>query len=210
MKRLAILGASGHGKVVAEIAELLGWSEIVFFDDAWPTITQNGPWPISGNSQDLENAASKFEGIIVAIGNNATRLTLSKEIRTKEFPLTTLIHPKAIVSHYASIDDGSVVMAGAIINPFAKIGLAAIINTSATIDHDCRLGDGVHVSPGAHLAGAVSVGHRTWIGIGAVIKQCLHIGVDTIVGAGSAVVNDISDHQTIVGIPGKEISQHDK
>jgi len=210
MKRLAILGASGHGKVVAEMAELSGWTSIVFFDDAWPTITQNGPWQICGNSQRLESEASQFEGIIVAIGNNEIRLAKSKEIRKKGLPLVTLIHPKAIVSQYATIDEGSVVMAGAVINPFAKIGLAAIINTSATIDHDCLLGDGVHVSPGAHLAGAVSVGHRTWIGIGAVVKQCLQIGADTTVGAGSAVVNDISDHQTIVGIPGKEISQHDK
>lgn len=210
MKKFAILGASGHGKVLAEIAELSGWTDIVFFDDAWPTLIQNGPWPISGNSQHLESSTSQFGGIIVAIGNNAIRLAKSEEIRAKGLPLITLIHPKAIVSHYATIDNGSVVMAGAVINPFAKIGFAAIINTSATIDHDCRLGDGVHVSPGAHLAGDVSVGHRTWIGIGAVIKQCLQIGEDATVGAGAAVVNDIPNHQTIVGVPGKERSQYDK
>jgi sugar O-acyltransferase (sialic acid O-acetyltransferase NeuD family) len=203
MKRLAILGASGHGKVVAEIAELSGWTEIVFFDDAWPTITQNGPWPVAGNSQDLESAASQFEGIIVAIGNNATRLTKSKEIRTKGLSLITLIHPKAIVSHYATIDDGSVVMAGAVINPFTKIGLAAIINTSATIDHDCMIQDGVHVSPGAHLAGAVSVGECTWIGIGASIKQYISIGKNTVIGAGSVIVKNIPDGQTVIGVPGK-------
>jgi sugar O-acyltransferase (sialic acid O-acetyltransferase NeuD family) len=207
MKRLAILGASGHGKVVAEIAELLRWTEIIFFDDAWPTITQNGPWQICGNSQRLESEASQFEGIIVAIGNNEIRLAKSKEIRNKGLPLVTLIHPKAIVSQYATIDEGSVVMAGAVINPFAKIGLAAIINTSATIDHDCILGNGVHVSPGAHLAGAVSVGHRTWIGIGAVIKQCLQIGADTIVGAGSVIVKNIPDGQTVIGVPGKSYAQ---
>lgn len=31
MKKLTIIGASGHGKVVADIAKLNGYDEIVFF-----------------------------------------------------------------------------------------------------------------------------------------------------------------------------------
>ena len=32
-ERLIIIGASGHGKVVADIAELSGYKEIAFLDD---------------------------------------------------------------------------------------------------------------------------------------------------------------------------------
>jgi len=72
--RLAILGASGHGKVVADAASLSGWGEIVFFDDAWPAVAKNGPWEVVGRSPDLLTKAAEFDGAVVAIGNNGIRM----------------------------------------------------------------------------------------------------------------------------------------
>lgn len=169
--RLALLGASGHGKVVADAALLSGWEEIVFFDDAWPDVFCVGPWPVIGNSQCLIDQVSKYDGVVVAIGDNGTRLEKLKLFHELGLPLVTIIHPSSIISQYARVGKGTVVCAGAIINPFAEIGCGSIINTAATIDHDCKIADGVHVSPGAHLEGGVQVGKSTWIGLGASIKQ---------------------------------------
>ncbi|MBO1926311.1 acetyltransferase [Thiomicrorhabdus sp. 6S2-11] len=202
MKHLAILGASGHGKVVAEIAELNGW-KVSFFDDAHPNLTQIEHWSVEGTTQDLIDSVSVFQGCFIAIGNNAIRITKQVELSALGFHFPVLIHPAAIVSRLAKLEAGTVVMAGAVINPFAKIGQACIINTASTIDHDCVLADGVHVSPGANLAGAVEVGHCSWVGIGSKVKQCIKIGHHVVVGAGAAVVSDISDHQIVVGVPAK-------
>jgi sugar O-acyltransferase (sialic acid O-acetyltransferase NeuD family) len=205
MKRLAILGASGHGKVVAEIAELCGWNEIHFYDDNWPAVSTNGPWNVLGNTEGLVKNSNAYNGVIVAIGSNPIRYDKSMYLLSQEFNLATLIHPFATVSGYSEIGQGCVVMAGAVINPFVKIGAASIVNTSATVDHDCTIGHGVHIGPGVNVAGTVIIGALTWLGIGSSIKQCISIGCQVVVGAGAVVVNNISDGLTVVGIPARAI-----
>jgi len=207
MKRLAILGASGHGKVVADIAECCGWEEIVFFDDAFLRKTTLEGWSIVGNTQVFLSSMNDYDGCIVAIGNNLTRLDKARYLISSGAPIISLIHPTSVVSKYSSIEQGSVVMANAVINSFSKIGLACIVNTSATIDHDCELMEAVHIGPGAHLAGSVKVKECTWIGIGASINQCVSIGKNVIIGAGSVVINDIPDDVLAVGIPSKVIKR---
>ena len=203
MKRLAILGASGHGKVVAEIAELSGWEKIQFFDDAWPGVGQNGPWPVLGKTNDLIHKIREYDSAIVAIGDNDIRYEKSLFLISKGFKLATLIHPAAIISQYTNISQGSVVMAGVVINPFTEFGTACIINTSATIDHDCIIDNAVHISPGVNLAGAVKVDAFSWIGIGATVKQCVQIGRNVVIGAGATVINDVNDDFIVVGTPAK-------
>ena len=201
MKRLAILGASGHGKVVAEIAELSGWQEIVFFDDAWPKVKSIGIWSVEGNTGDLIACIHDFDSFFVAIGNNAMRWEKFTQLNSYELEAAVLVHPSAVISKHAMLNKGSVVMANAVVNPFVSVCMASIVNTGAILDHDCRLESATHVSPGANLAGEVVVGHQSWIGIGASVKQQVVIGSKVTVGAGAAVINDINDGLTVVGVP---------
>jgi len=200
--RLAILGASGHGKVVADLAEQCGW-EVVFFDDAFPQLQLNGAWKVVGNTADLLHQIDKYPEVAVAIGHNRTRLAKLASLRNSGFTAVTLVHPRAFVSPRAVLGAGVVVFAGAIVNAFANVGDGCILNTLCSVDHDCELGAGVHISPGVNLAGSVVVGEASWIGIGASVRQLLEIGSDVIVGAGAAVVNDIQDGLTVVGVPAK-------
>lgn len=201
MKRLAILGASGHGKVVADIAELAGWDEVVFFDDAWPKLKNNSAWPVIGNTADLLASADAFTGVAIAIGNNLVRLEKLKLLREQGIVLPTIIHPQAVISRYATIGEGSVVCAGVVVNADAQIGAGAILNTGCSVDHDCFLADAVHISPGARLAGGSKIGTGTWVGIGAVVRQLISVGAYAVVGAGAVVVKDVPDHATVVGVP---------
>jgi sugar O-acyltransferase (sialic acid O-acetyltransferase NeuD family) len=203
MNTLAILGASGHGKVVADVALCAGWQRVVFFDDAWPERRHNGEWPIAGHSGHLIEQLPAFDGVIVAIGHNPTRRDKHHWLRSAGARLVTLVHPAATVSRFASVGIGSVVMAGAVLNVDAALGEAGIANTGATIDHDNRLGEGVHISPGVHLAGGVSVGDLSWLGIGAVVRQGIRIGHGVTVGAGAVVVSDVPDGLTVTGVPAR-------
>jgi len=203
MKSLAILGASGHGKVVADCAELCGWQSVVFFDDAWQSREVNGHWPVRGDTQALLANLSQFDGVLVAIGNNRIRQDKLHQLLDAGAKVVSVVHPQAIVSRYALIGVGSVVFAGAVINVDASIGAGTIINTGASVDHDCVLGSAVHVSPGACLAGGVSVGDRGWVGIGASMRQLVCIGSDVVVGAGAVVVKDVPAGVTVVGNPAR-------
>lgn len=207
MKKLAILGASGHGKVVADTAECCGWHAIEFFDDAWPELQHNGAWPVIGDTAALLERIKQFDGVMVAIGNNSIRHAKLLELQAAGARLCNLVHPAATLSRYAVLGEGSVVFAGAVVNVDARIGLGAIINTGCSIEHDCELGAAVHVSPGARLAGGVTVGNLSWIGIGASVRQLVRIGNDVMVGAGAAVTADVEDELTVVGVPARVLSK---
>lgn len=206
--RLAIFGAGGHGKVVADMAECLGWNEIIFYDDTWPARTNIHHWNIVGNYQQLRQQWQHYDGIIIAIGQGKVRLQRIDELIELGANLCTLIHPSAYVSEYVHLDKGSVVMANASINAFTSIGRGGIINTNASVDHDCSIGHGVHICPGSHLAGGVHVGDHSWIGIGSNVIQQVHIGQDVIVGAGSVVLKNISSGTTVIGSPARPLSKN--
>lgn len=205
MKCLAILGASGHGKVVADTAEVCGWQSVVFFDDAWPAKDRNGAWPVEGNTAALLERLSDFDAVLVAIGDNRIRLEKLVILRDAGARLASLVHPAATVSRYASMEGGSVVFAGAVVNAYARIGLGCILNTGCSVDHDCILLAAVHISPGAHLAGGVQVGEAGWIGIGACVRQSIRIGSRVMVGAGAVVVADVIDGATVTGVPARPV-----
>lgn len=208
VNKLALLGASGHGKVLACMAELLGWQQVNFYDDAWPKVTENSPWPVLGNTAALLNSLAEYQGVAVAIGNNAIRLAKLAELEQAGATLVSLVHPAAVVSRHASLGAGTVVMAGAVINACARVGEGCIINTNASVDHDCVLAPGVHISPGVSLAGGVQVGQGSWVGIGACVRQLVAIGQGVVVGAGAVVVAPVNDFQTVVGNPAKPITKN--
>jgi sugar O-acyltransferase (sialic acid O-acetyltransferase NeuD family) len=203
-KELAIVGASGHGKVIADIAEQLGFN-VNFYDDAYPSKIQIEHWPIHGTCADLialNNANVVFSNdVVVAIGSNDIRAQKMQLLQQNNFNLLTLIHPTAVISQYAAIAQGTVVFAGALINAFAKVGVGCIINTAAVIEHDCIIDDFAHICPNVALAGGVTVGSKSWIGIGSQVKQLIIIGDNCLIGAGSTVVQNIPDNVTAYGSP---------
>ncbi|MFM8556594.1 MAG: acetyltransferase [Betaproteobacteria bacterium] len=205
MKRLALLGASGHGTVVADAALASGWEHIEFFDDAWPGCSSNGPWRVSGTTEALIAQLERFEGVLVSIGNCATRLRKHQELVSRGARLASIVHPRATISTFAEIGAGTVIMAGAVVNVDAKLGPAVIVNTGATVDHDCVLGEAVHVAPGANLSGNVMVGRCSWVGVGACVRQGVRIGDNVMVGAGAVVVRDLAANLTVAGNPARPL-----
>ena len=202
--KLAIIGYSGQGKVVAELAEELGF-EVSFFDDAYPVKNNVEYWPVRGTSLDFLADNDLYCGAVVAIGNAKTREYIISLLHESNVCTPTLQHASATVSRYAIIGVGCVIMPGAVINAFSSIGKGCIINSNAVVEHDCKLESFVHVCPNAAVAGGTIIGKRAWIGIGANVRQMITIGADALIGAGSAVVNDIPEGSTVVGVPAKAI-----
>lgn len=207
MKRLAILGASGHGKVIADAALLSGWQEVVFYDDSWPELTKNSHWPVVGDTNTLLTDRAQFDGVIVAIGNNETRLDKGTQFEEAGFRLVNVIHPSAIVSPFATIGDGCFVSARSVIHVDAVVGDHVIINTAAIVEHDCVIATGSHISPNVSLAGGVKVGYCSWVGINATVRQLVSIGDRAVVGAGGVVVNDVSHNIVVAGNPVRPLSK---
>lgn len=202
--KLLILGAGGHGKVVADIAlQMSKWSEIYFLDDNKTLDTVLGIKIIGQSSHWMEYLTD--HDIFVAIGNNEARRGLIEQLEISGATIPLIIHPSAIIGSSVELGKGTVVMAGVVINCCTRIGKGCIINTSCSIDHDCNIGDYVHVSPGVRVAGSVVVGDMVWLGVNSTVINNIKITKKCIIGAGATVVSNLLDTGTYVGIPTRRI-----
>jgi len=211
--KLLIWGASGHALVVADIIRLQRIYEIIgFLDNVNPQ--HHGEnfcgLPILGGQEQLDICKDKgIEYIIFGFGDCQARLKFSDLVRGKGFSLATAIHPNAIIAADVKVPPGTVITAGAVVNPGVRIGQNVIINTCASVDHECVIEDGAHICPGVRLAGRVTVGRAAWVGIGATVKDRVRIGAGALIGAGAVVINDIPDGVVAYGVPARVISKID-
>jgi sugar O-acyltransferase (sialic acid O-acetyltransferase NeuD family) len=195
---MILYGASGHGKVIAEILEATGETGLIFVDDK-PSEKSFLGFPLSQASL-LAKLPSDL--VIISVGNNRIREKIARKLSVG-FGLA--VHPSAIISRRSQLQEGTVVMAGVIVNSSCTIGRHVILNTSCSVDHDCMLGDYVHLSPKVALAGNVRVGEGTHLGIGCQVIQGIRIGKWATIGAGATIIADVPDYAVVVGVPGKII-----
>ena len=201
-KKVVIVGAGGHAKVIADIVLCSGDDLIGFLDDnelkQKKIVYKN--YEVIGKISDY--LKYKDYSFIVAIGDNYRRAKISKELKVNWY---TAIHPNAVVADTVKVGVGTVIMAGVIINPDTIIGEHCIINTGATVDHDNVISNFVHISPGAHLAGSVKIGECSWVGAGAVVVNNINIGKKITLGAGGVAIKSLlENNNTYIGIPAKK------
>ena len=202
---LIIIGASGHGKVVADIAMKMNkWKNIAFLDDN-ESLGKIMGIPVIGNSSKVIEY-KKSSDFFVAVGNNSTRERIQEGLLAQDIPVVSLIHPNAIIGMDVQIGLGTAIMAGVVINSSSIVGKGCIINSNSGLDHDNQIGDYVHISPRTHLAGTVKVGKGSWLGIGSVVSNNINICSGCQIGAGAVVVKDITESGTYVGVPVRRIS----
>lgn len=203
-KKLIIVGASGHGKVVADVAiKMNQWQEIVFIDNN-ESLTQSLGLDVVGTTDDAFKYKLEAD-FFVAVGKNQVRKKIQEKLISGGCNVVSLIHPQAIIGLDVQIGIGTVVMAGVVINSSSRIGVGCIINTSSSIDHDNNIGNYVHISPGVRTAGTVEIGDLTWLGIGSAVSNNLNISSECIVGASSLVNKSIIEPGTYIGIPVKRV-----
>lgn len=206
--RLYVYGASGHGRVVAEMAARAGFKVLGFVDDDEGKSGESlAGLPVCCWSIDelTRRAREEDAGVIVGIGDNWIRKLIFERILRGGIRLATVIAPSAVVFDSVKVGAGSFVAAGSVITTDTRIGRNVIVNTAASIDHDCVIGDHAHISPGAHLGGTVAVGEGTHVGIGCAVRNNLTIGSWALLGAGAAVVADIESGVVAYGVPARPV-----
>lgn len=200
-----IIGAGGHGKVIADMMLRQGMQVIGFVDDDPSTIGHSIlNLPVLGKTLQWRDFAP--DGMVVAVGNNTIRQKIIERLEQDTSPpWITVIHPNAVIANSVQIGEGTVILAGAVINVDTRVGKHSIINSGATVDHDGRIGNFVHIAPGVNLAGGVSIGKGTLMGIGSHAIPYSTIGEWVTVGAGATVIDDIADKLTVIGTPARPL-----
>lgn len=202
MNDVVIAGASGYGKVIADIIQKSGDRVMGFLDDNPKISDIFSGFPVLGTLNSYQNYIDKAV-FMIAIGNADVRRKAAEKMKGARW--YTAIHPSAAISGIGvSIADGTAVMANAVVNSGSVIGRHCIINSGAVVEHDNVIEDFVHISVGAKLAGSVSVGRAAWIGVGASVRNNVHICGECMIGAGAVAVRDIKEAGTYIGIPAKK------
>ncbi len=195
--KIYLYGASGHAKVVLDIAKKANLNVPCLIDDN-PQISELAGLPVVHDADGLSP-------MIVTIGNCQIRRKIVEKLGKRNY--VTVIHPAAIKADSVKLGRGTVVMAGSIMNPYVEVGNHCIINTGASLDHDVKVGDFVHIAPHCTLCGEVFVGEGTWVGAGTTVIQGIHIGINCFIGAGAVVVKDIPDNSLCYGNPARVIKK---
>lgn len=192
MHNLLIIGAGGHGKVVAETAECEGkWGQIAFLDDRSDLKTVLS-YKIIGNLADYENYRGLFQYAFVAIGNNSVRLNWLDRLLNYGYKIPVIIHPNTYVSNSSIIDAGTIVLPGAVVNTSTKISRGCIININTCIDHDCEISEGVHIVSGAVVRSMSRIARLSYIGAGSCVKSGTCLGEGFILPDGKTADNNMA------------------
>jgi sugar O-acyltransferase (sialic acid O-acetyltransferase NeuD family) len=202
---VVVVGAGGHGVVVAAALRAAG-CEVIGFVDSDPAKrgATHGNLSVLGDDAVLRRYSPGAVQLANGIGSTrstARRRDVFVRFTSEGWSFVTVVHPKAVVSEWARLEAGAQVMAGAVVQPGAVIGVNAIVNTAAVVDHDCVIEAHCHIAPGATLSGGVHVGEMSHVGTGATIIEGRRLGAGTLVGAGAVVVRDSRAGETLMGVP---------
>lgn len=204
---IVITGAGGHARVVAEALRPERVVGHLAPETTDPSVeAELGPY--LGDDRLAPELARRGCRVAIGIGfvdrrGAERRARLLQHVDGVE--LATICHPTATISPSAVLGDGVFVGPGAVVGTGAHIGRGSIVNTGAVVDHDCRIGANVHIAPGVVLSGAVVVGDDVLVGVGSTVIQGVRIGSRVVVGAGAAVIGDLPEGATALGVPARPV-----
>jgi sugar O-acyltransferase (sialic acid O-acetyltransferase NeuD family) len=212
VKNIIVVGSAGHAKVAMDIIEREGKYRIVGLIDAFKKSGETSfDYTILGKEEDLPELSKKHNlgGCLIAVGDNWKRHLVVEKLKNivPKIPFISAVHPSTQIARNAAIGDGTVIMAGAIVNSDTRIGRFCIINTNASIDHDCIMEDFSSLAPGVTVGGSVKIGAFTAISLGVNVIHRRQIGKHTVVGSGSVVINDVPAYSVAYGFPAKVIRE---
>jgi sugar O-acyltransferase (sialic acid O-acetyltransferase NeuD family) len=203
--RIAIVGAGGHGKVIADAVLACGTDNLAGFldDDSSLWGRTHFGFPVLGPTDSWQTHS--IDAIVVGIGENMARKRQFDKLKAAGAKLATVVHPSATFGKGVVVDDGVVAFAQVVVNPNTHIGANTILNTASTVDHDCVIGAHCHLAPGVRIAGDVALGEGVFAGIGAVVIPGISIGPWSVIGAGAVVIRGAAEGAKLVGVPAKAV-----
>jgi sugar O-acyltransferase (sialic acid O-acetyltransferase NeuD family) len=215
MRKILVVGSSGHARVILDIVEKQGLYTVLGLIDSFRTVGEVVlGYSIIGGESDLPRIRAEYavEGIIVAIGDNGIRGEVSARISRMcpELSFVCAIHPSAIIGKEVKIGSGTVIMAGAVVNPCSDVGRFCIINTLAALDHDSVMADFSSLAPGVVTGGGCRIGTYSAIGIGASLSHGVNVGAHAVVGGKSMVLSDVDPFSVYYGVPAKKVRSRER
>ncbi|MBZ0220861.1 MAG: acetyltransferase [Candidatus Methylomirabilis sp.] len=205
-ERLVLIGGGGHARVLMELISSSDAFEVeAVLDPNLAPGTLVLDVKVAGGDELIPGLFScGIRNACVAVGSvkdNSRRASIFKMLKGAGFSLPRLIHPRAIISGSAAINEGAQVMAAATVQAGSEIGANTIVNTGAIVEHDCRIGSHVHLSPGSVVSGGCQISDGAFVGAGATIIQGVRVGERAVIAAGAVVIDEVPPGILVKGVP---------
>ena len=164
-----------------------------FYDDAHAMIPSRvRGFPVLGDIAMLKSMLSiEPVSVIVAITDNQSRLRVANSIRSLGGQFVKAVHPAAYISGEAEVGDGTVVGAGAVVQPDVVVGSHCYLGPGSVLDRDAVLGAGAWVSAGSIVGPGARVGARALLGQNSSIGRKAEVAADVEVGALRSVTREV-------------------
>lgn len=197
-----LAGAGGHARACIDVIEQQGRLTVSGLVGTPNEVgTKVLGYPVLGTDADLPDLLAAHPHALVVAGQIKTpevRIRLFDVLVRSGCPLPTIVSPRAYVSPYARLGEGSIVMHGAVVNAGAVVGRNCIINSLSLVEHDVTVGDHCHIATGAMVNSGVTVGNGTFIGSGSTVRQGVQIGERCVIGMGTRVLSDCGAGERVV------------
>jgi len=207
MTQVVIVGAGGHGRVVADVLVSQGAVIRGFIDPNVETGCNVGGHTVLGDDTWLNANPNSF----VSVGIGATKdVTLRESVYRSlaDHRVVGCIHSTAVIGTAARIHSTAQILAGSVVNHSAFIGENVVVYTGSIVEHDCVISAHTYLSPRVTLCGGARIGSRVFIGAGALVLPNVEIGDGAIIAAGAVVTEDVDANRTVMGVPAKVVDSH--
>lgn len=188
---ISLVGAGGHSKDCIDVIEQEGCFEVKGLVGLHKEIGASiFDYPLLGSDEDLSKLLNDCANSLIFFGQIKTsepRIRVFNFLQQNNFVLPTILSPYAYISPHATLDTGTIVMHGAIVNLGAKVGKNCIINSQSLVDHDVVIQDHCHIATAATINSGLHIGTGTFIGSNSSVKQGVTIGDHCVLDMGRQV-----------------------
>lgn len=210
-KEIYILGVGRNTEVYIDLAEACGYipAGLYHYNNERTGESIHGVKILDSNENLFTTNNLKGKYFAVSVGDNKIRNDLANKLRVLGATVPMLIHPSAVVSKYAKIDNSVIIHANAVIQAGAVIKKDTVVSYNASVTHTSIIGEACYLAANSNIGAYVQVGNNVLIGQGAIIVSAKvnYIGNNSIIGAGSVVINNVDTNTIVAGNPARELSK---
>ncbi|MBE4718284.1 MULTISPECIES: NeuD/PglB/VioB family sugar acetyltransferase [unclassified Pseudarthrobacter] len=210
MSELVLVAASGLAREVLTMVRASGQYDVVgLLDDnrEMAGVTVDGA-PVLGTIDD----APKFTHalVLVCLASGKSREAVVERLAAlglRDARYATAIDPTVECPEGCRIGRGSILLKNVSLTASVTIGTHVVAMPSVTFTHDDDVADFATFAAGVSLGGGVRIGRAAYLGLNCSVRERTSVGAYATVGMGAAVLSNVPDGETWVGVPAHPIEQ---
>jgi sugar O-acyltransferase (sialic acid O-acetyltransferase NeuD family) len=210
MSELILIAASGLAREVLAMVRASGQYDVAGLlddDEEINGVTVDGA-PVLGSIDDAPYYTQAF--LLVCLKSGKARETVVDRLTAmgiQNSRYATAVDPSVQCPEGCRIGRGSILLRNVTLTASVTLGSHVVAMPSVTFTHDDDVADFASFASGVSLGGGVRIGRAACLGMNSCVRERTSVGDYTTVGMGAAVLGNVPNGETWVGVPAHEINR---